>query len=73
MKPFFIVNPELSPADIHDALLEKFTLLQMIHSLLLFGCFDAEKLRVSEELLYDGFWIMADLLQQIKLLQETFF
>lgn len=70
MQPFFIVNPELSLADIHDALIEKFTLVQMMHSMLLFNCFDGQKLKVSEEFVCDGLWIMADLLKQLELLHN---
>jgi len=69
MQPFFIVNPNLSVSDLHDALLEKFTLLQMMHSLLLFGFFNGEKLRVSEGILCDGLWVLGDLLRQVELIQ----
>ena len=70
MQPFFIVNPALSVLDIQDALLEKFSIVQAVQSLLLFGCFDEMKLRVSEEILCEGLWAMADLLNQVENLQQ---
>jgi len=70
MQPFFLVNPALSILDVQDALLEKFSLVQAVQSLLLFGCFDEMKLRVSEEILCEGLWVMADLLSQIETLHN---
>lgn len=71
MQPFFIVNPNLSALDIQDALLEKFSLVRAMHKILLFGCFDEMKLRISEEMLCEGLWLMADLLTQIELLHTN--
>lgn len=68
MLPFFIVNPELSVSDLQDAMFEKFTLVQMMHSILLFGCFDGEHLKASEEMLCNGLWIMSDFLKQMELI-----
>ena len=70
MRPFFIVNPNLSALDLQDALLEKFSTVKAIESLLLFSCFDQMKLRVSEEILHDGLWAMANLLQDIEMLHQ---
>ena len=70
MQPFFIVNPNLSTLDIQDALLEKFSVVQAVQSLLLLGCFDGVKLRVSEEVLCEGLWAMADLLKYLDMLHQ---
>ena len=70
MQPFFIVNPKLSALDIQDALLEKFSLVQAIQSILVFACFDEMKLRVPEEILCEGLWAMRDLLSQVDMLQQ---
>ncbi len=71
MQPFFIVNPNLSALDIQDALLEKFSTVQAMQSLLLFGCFDEMKLRVSEDILCDALWVMSDLLFQVEMLHTN--
>jgi len=70
MQPFFIVNPKLSAPDIKDAILEKMTYLQTMQSLLVFGAFDGDKLKVSEGLLCEGLWVMIDLVRQIEALQS---